>query len=61
MSGSGSTTSGSEYYGRIERRLQARLDYIAENTEIDILDLDVNSLDIEKIEQQLETYLGRLD
>ncbi len=61
MSGNGSTTSGSEYYGRIERRLQSRLDYIAQHTEIDILDLDVDSMDIEEIEQEIENYLGRLD
>lgn len=58
---SGATTSGAEYYGRIERRLQARLDYIAKHTEIDIVDLDAKSLDIEDFEQQIETYLGRVN
>ncbi|MDJ0812981.1 MAG: hypothetical protein QNJ23_04580 [Woeseiaceae bacterium] len=61
MRRSGSTTSGSEYYGRIERRLEARLDYIAQHTEIDIVDLDADSLDIDEFEQQVENYLGRLD
>ena len=61
MGNGGSTTSGSDYYGRIERRLQARLDYIASHTEIDIVDLDVDSLDLEEIDKHIETYLGRLD
>ena len=61
MSGSGATTSGSEYHRRIERRLQARIDYIARHTEIDIVDEDVASYDIDTIERKIEDYLGRLD
>ena len=46
---------------RIEKRLQARLDYIAEHTEIEILDHDVHSFDIDEVEEKVDTYLGRLD
>ena len=61
MDGSGSTTSGSEYHRRIERRLRARLDYIAQHTEIGIVDEDVASYDIDAIERKIEAHLGRVD
>lgn len=61
MGRGGTTTSGSEYYGRIERRLQARLDFIGRHTDIDIVDLDLDTLDIEAIELEIERYLGRLN
>ena len=61
MGGSGSTTSGSEYHGRIERRLEARLNYLAQYSEIGIDDEDVASHDIDAIERKIEAYLGRLD
>jgi hypothetical protein len=56
---SGSTTP--DYYRRIEQRLQARLDYIAQHTEVGILDHDVHSFDIDEVEEKVGTYLGRLD
>lgn len=61
VGGGGRTVSGAEYFGRIERRLQARLDYIAAHTEIDIVDLDLDKLDIDRIEQQIAARMARLD
>lgn len=61
MGGSGSTTSGSEYNSRIERRLRARLNYLAQYSEIGIDDEDVASYDIDAIERKIEAYLGRLN
>ena len=58
---SGSTASGPDYYRRIEERLQARLDYIAERTEVGIVDHDVHTFDIEEVEEKIDTYLGRID
>lgn len=51
----------SEYYSRIQRRIQARLDYIAQHEELDIPEQDIESVDIDAIERQIEAYLQRLD
>lgn len=56
----GAVGSGSDYYERIERRIRARLEYIARHTEIEIIDLDVNTLDLERIEQQIAAHVSRL-
>lgn len=64
MRASASTTSGSEYYGRIERRMKARLEYIVRYTEIQIIDIDigdVDNVDIDAIERQVAAYLNRAD
>jgi len=48
--GIGRTESGSVYYGKIEDRLQARLDYISKYTQVEIRDLDsMNLLSIERL------------
>ena len=63
MNTAGATRSGSEYYGRIERQMKARLAYIARHAEIGIIDLDVDnveSADIDAIERQVSTHLSRL-
>lgn len=61
MTDRGAATSGSEYYSRIERRLQARLDYIARQDELGIADHDVHSFDMAEIEQKIDAYLSRVD
>ena len=61
MRATASTTSGSEYYGRIERRMKAKLEYIARHTEIEIIDIDVENIDFEIIEAEVSAYLSRLD
>jgi hypothetical protein len=58
---SGSTSSGPDYYHRIEKRLQARLDYIAQYAKVGIVDHDVHTFNIEEVEQKIDNYLGRLD
>ena len=55
---SNSLGSGSDYYERLERRIQTRLEYIAEHTEIEIIDID--KMDIDVIEQQVESQASRL-
>ncbi len=57
---SGSVGSGSDYYERIERRIQARLEYIARHTDIEIIDLDVHTLDMEKIQQRITASVSQL-
>lgn len=56
----GAVGSGSDYYERIERRIQARLDYISRHTEIEIIDIDVHTVDIDAIEQQIAARVSRL-
>ena len=58
---SGSVGSGSDYYERLERRIRDRLEYIARHTEIEIIDLDVDTMDLDLIEQQIATHVSRLD
>ena len=57
---SGAIGSGSDYYERIERRIRARLEYISRHTEIEIVDLDVHTVDIDEIEQQIAAHASRL-
>ena len=60
----GSGASDADYYGRIERRIKARLEYIARYAEVGIADLevdDVDSVDIDEIERLVTAYLNRLD
>ena len=57
----GRTQSGADFYGRIERRMKARLDYIAKHAEIGIIDLDSDSIDIDSIERQVAARLNQID
>lgn len=62
LTGAGVAQSGTEYYRVIERRLQARLDYIAKRTEIGIIDVDtVESSDIDAIERQVAVQLDQIN
>ena len=56
----GAVSSGSDYYERVERRIQARLEYISRYTDIEIIDLDVDSLDIDQIEAQIAAHVAQL-
>jgi hypothetical protein len=56
-----STSSGSDYFGRIERRMKSRLEYIARHTEIEIIDFDVDNANLEFIEEQIALSLSRVD
>jgi hypothetical protein len=61
MSDSGQTRSGADYYGQIERRIEARLEYIASRLDIEIIDLDSAKLDLETIDQHLAAHLESVD
>ena len=58
---SGGSSAGPDYHRQIERRLQARLDHIAQYSELGIEDYDVKTFDIDEVEEKIESYLGRLD
>lgn len=61
MNSSGVARSGSEYYGRIERRMKAKLEYLVKHAEIGIIDLDSENLDIDSIERQVAAHLSQID
>jgi hypothetical protein len=61
LNSSGVARSGSEYYSLIERRMKARLEYIVKHTEIGIIDLDVENIDIDLIERQVAAHLSQID
>lgn len=53
--------SGADYYGRIERRMQARLEYIAHHTQIDIIDSDSETVNLDSVEAQVGAHLDTLN
>ncbi len=53
--------SGTGYYDQIERRIKARLDYIARHTQIEIIDVEGDTVDLDSIEAQVSAYLNTLD
>jgi len=55
LRGIGGAQSGSAYYGKIEDRLQARLDFIAKYTQVEIRDLD--SMNLSSIERLVSEHL----
>jgi hypothetical protein len=55
MTRGGVVGSGEEYYQQVEKRLRARLDYIAQQTKIEILDLD--QVDLATIEARVAERL----
>ena len=58
---SGTTRSGTEYYAQIERRIQLRLDYIRSKTKIDIIDMNLETINPDQIEQRISAYLEIID
>jgi len=61
LDAAGVSRSGSDYYRRIERRMQARLEYIVEHTKVGIIDIDVDNINVDSLESQVAAHLGRLD
>lgn len=59
--GSSGSASGAEHYSRLQQRLQARLDYIAQHDELGISEKDIDTFNLGAIEQKIDTYLERLD
>ena len=55
----GSTKSGAQYYGEIEQRMQARLEFIAAQTKIEII--DINKMNLSTLESRVDQCLEELD
>jgi Sel1 repeat len=53
----GAEATGADFYGRIERRIEERLDYISRHTDIEIVDLNPHTLDINRLEAQVDRSL----
>ncbi len=60
LNSSSNIGSGSDYYERLERRIQARLEYIAKHTKIEIIDIDVDTMNLALIEQQIAAHVSQL-
>ena len=61
MNRGGGTSTGAEYYRRIEDRVRSRLEYIARHAKVEIVDFDVNSIDLVSVEEQVSQRLETLD
>ena len=59
--GLGTTQSGTEYYRRIERRIESRLEFIVRHVKIEIVDIDAGHVDLSLIEAKVNEYLDELD
>lgn len=57
----GGQASGVEYYRQIEKRVQSNLEYIASRTTVEIVDLNVETLDLTGLEQLVSQQLETLD
>jgi len=55
----GTTQAGSQYYGEIEQRMQARLEFIAAQTKIEII--DINKMNLSALESRVDQRLEQLD
>ena len=49
--------STGDYYTRIEKRIEERLAYIVKHTKIEIIDIDVDTVDLDLIEEAVYTHL----
>jgi len=54
-------TSANEYYGRIEKRMQARLDYIAAKAGITDVELEVGNINLAELEARVREALETPD
>ena len=57
----GRTQSGTSYYGEVEKRIEARLEYISRTTRIEIIDISPDSVDLETLEAEVSAHLNELD
>lgn len=57
----GTSRTGSDYYGQIERRMKARLEYLERQTSVEISDSNINTVDLDAIEQLVSQQLSRVD
>lgn len=56
---SGSVRSGADFYGRIERRMKERLEFIGAHANVEIV--DINNANLSKVEASVDEHLEKLD
>jgi hypothetical protein len=56
---SGSVRSGADFYGRIEKRMKQRLEFIGAHANVEIV--DINNVNLSKVEASVEEHLEKLD
>lgn len=61
MQHKGGMEAGTAYYGKIEDRLQTRLNFVLNYTNIEIQDLDVDTLDLDSLEQEVSDHLEKVE
>ncbi len=57
----GSAQSGDEYYGRVKKRMQIRLQFLKERARIEIVDTRAEAVDLSTIEALVEKRLETID
>jgi len=57
----GLPTAGGDYYGRIEKRMNARLEFIVSHIRVEIVDIDVEQMSLSSIESKVNEHLDKLD
>jgi len=57
----GSATAGGEYYRRIEKRMNARLEYIVSRIRVEIVDIDAENMSLSSIESKVDEHLDKLN
>ncbi len=63
LDASGGIRAGADYYGRVERRMKSRLEYVANHVDLDAIDVEIGRLsesDIEALERQIELQMSQV-
>lgn len=61
VDGAGQSVSRQEYYGQVERRIRARLEYIERFVGTEIIDENISAVNLASVEQQVNDYLSKID
>lgn len=61
VDGSGQSVSTQDYYGQVERRIRARLEYIERFVGAEIIDENVSAVNLASVEKQVYEYLSKID
>ena len=56
----GAPRSAAQYYGQIRKRMEARLEFIVGHTQVEISNIEGESVDLASIEASVVKYLGEL-
>ena len=57
----GSSVSGDQYYRQVRRRIEARMNFIAQQLNMPDLDTDPKEVNVSELERYIETYVSRIE